>query len=93
MPAVHAFVLLQFLDFMTTLIGLQWGGARELNPLIQRVMQLGPATGLLICKLAAMIGGGFLIWFKRERVLLILNYIFAFIVAWNVCNLFLIRPH
>jgi hypothetical protein len=40
-----------------------------------------------------MIGGGFLIWFKRERVLLILNYIFAFLVTWNVCNLFLIRPH
>lgn len=91
MPSVHAFVLLQFLDFMTTMIGLKWG-AKETNPVIRQFMHLGPAAGLLICKLAAMVGGGFLIWFKRERVLTVLNYIFAFIVGWNVCNLFLLQP-
>ena len=49
-PSLTAFVTLQVLDILTTLIGLRMG-ARETSVFIGRLIQIGPVAGLLLSKI------------------------------------------
>ena len=76
------FILLQLLDAATTLVALALGG-QENNPLVSRMMSLGPVGGLLVSKMA-VIGiatvGAFL---HQVRGIRLANVVFCAIVAWN----------
>ena len=77
------FVALQFLDVLTTILGLSVG-AREGNYLVAQFMRWGPALGLLIAKFL-----GFLLLLVafaagKMRILRLLNLWFLCIVAWNL---------
>ena len=85
-----SFVFLQLLDFLTTVVGLKWG-AQELNPFIRHVMRMGPLEGLLACKLLILAMGVVVIWYQRHRVILIVNYLFAMLVVWNLTQLLKIQ--
>lgn len=82
-PSLIAFVSLQTLDVLTTLIGLRVG-ASEGSIFISRLMQIGPVAALLISKLFAVFLVATALRLKRPRVVVFLNYWFMVIVAWNL---------
>jgi len=82
-PSLITFVVLQVLDVLTTLIGLQMG-AREASLFIGRLMQVGPVAALLIAKIFAVLLVATAMKFKRPRVVVFLNYWFALVVSWNL---------
>jgi len=81
---------LQILDFLTT-IAFLLQGVREGNPLVRMAMWYAPHPlgGLLLVKVAA-IALGLYCWHRgRERLLTRMNWMFAFIVAWNLLSMIL----
>ena len=81
--SITTFVILQVLDILTTLLGLQMG-AHEASMFIGRLMQVGPVAALLIAKLFAVLLATAALRFKRPRVVVFLNFWFAAIVSWNL---------
>jgi hypothetical protein len=81
--SITTFVVLQVLDILTTMIGLQMG-AREASIFIGRLMQVGLVAALLIAKLFAVLLAASALRFKRPRVVVFLNYWFAVVVSWNL---------
>jgi hypothetical protein len=77
------FVCLQFVDLLTTLLALRFGG-QELNPVLRGFMQLGPITGLIVGKLTVLAVGAFVVWCQRPRVLVIANRFYCALAAWNL---------
>lgn len=88
-PLLLSFVFLQLLDFLTTVVGLKWG-AHEMNPFILQFMQMGPLVGLIACKLLILTMGAVIVWLQRHRVILFVNYLFGFLVVWNLMQLLVI---
>jgi hypothetical protein len=82
-PSLTAFVSLQTLDILTTLIGLRVG-ASEGSIFISHLMRIGPVAALLISKLFAVFLVLVALRFKRPRVVVFLNYWFVVVVAWNL---------
>jgi hypothetical protein len=82
-PSLVAFVSLQTLDILTTLIGLRVG-ASEGSIFISHLMQIGPVAALLISKLFAAFLVAVALRLKRPRVVVFLNYWFILVVAWNL---------
>ena len=76
------FAVLQVLDAVLTLAGLQFG-AQEIGPLARVLVQLGsPLTALLVVKAAAF--GLFLLGARlRPSVLPKFNLFFTGLVLWN----------
>jgi hypothetical protein len=87
-PSFGVFLSLQALDVLTTLIGLQTGAA-EANKFVNRAMQWGPVTGLAISKAFALLLLAAALRFRRQRVVVVLNYWFAAVVTWNLLVIFL----
>jgi hypothetical protein len=80
---LEIFVLLQILDFMTTLVGLHMGGT-ELSPFIDWLIRLSnPLTGLMAAKFLGLGLAGICLWLRRPRVIHIANYFCAGLVIWN----------
>jgi hypothetical protein len=76
------FVLLQLLDFTTTILVFARGGV-ELNPVVRQFMPLfGTVGGVLASKLLICL----LVWrfSRRLWVLYAGNIIYVVVVAWNV---------
>lgn len=82
-PSLSAFVALQMLDVLTTLMGLRIG-AQEASLFIGRLMNAGPVAGLLISKILAVALVATALKFRRTRVIVFLNYWFAAVVSWNL---------
>ena len=82
-PSLSAFVALQMLDVLTTLMGLRVG-AHEASLFIGRLMHAGPMTGLLLSKILAAALVAMALKFRRTRVIVFLNYWFAAVVSWNL---------
>ena len=82
-PSFGVFLSLQALDVLTTLIGLRTGAA-EASTFVSRTMQWGPVTGLAISKVLALILLAIALRFRRQRVVVVLNYWFAAVVTWNL---------
>lgn len=86
-PSLTAFVTLQTLDILTTLIGLRVG-AHEGSIFLARLMRMGPVAALLISKIFAVFLVALALRVKRPRVVVFLNYWFMVVVSWNLYTIF-----
>lgn len=91
-PSLSAFVALQMLDILTTLIGLR-AGAQEASVFIGRLMNTSPISGLLISKILAVALVATALKFRRTRAIVFLNYWFAAVVSWNLLLILAVRFH
>ncbi|GEM_PF-815683 len=91
-PSLSAFVALQMLDILTTLIGLR-AGAQEASVFIGRLMNTGPISGLLISKILAVALVAMALKLRRTRAIVFLNYWFAAVVTWNLALILAVRFH
>lgn len=85
-PSLAVFFSLQALDVLTTMIGLRLGAA-EASVFVGRLIRLGPLAGLLLAKLFAVLLVMAAIRYKRQRVVVFLNYWFAVVVTWNLVTI------
>lgn len=83
---MEVFLLLQLLDFMTTLIGMRLGGA-EMSPFVRWMMSFDMVLGLSMVKLLGIAMGGFCLATRRFRVIGWVNIFFAALVVWNLQNI------
>ena len=82
-PSLTVFVVLQTLDILTTVIGLNVG-AQEASIFVGRLMNAGPIAGLLLSKILGVALVATALKFRRTRVIVFLNYWFAAVVSWNL---------
>ncbi len=81
---LQAFVYLQLLDFLSTLIGLRLG-LGEASPTIRPLIEpLGTALAVAVSKLVAFSLAGFCLYTGRDRIIRLINYWFAALVVWNM---------
>jgi hypothetical protein len=85
-PSLAVFFSLQALDVLTTLIGLRLGAA-EASMFVGRLIRLGPLAGLLLAKIFALLLVMAAIRYRRQRVIVFLNYWFALVVTWNLVTI------
>ncbi len=83
---VQVFLYLQLLDLLTTLIGLRLG-ASEVSPFVRTLMQFGPAWGVLLSKLIAVVIGAVCIALDRTHLIRWISYWYAALVVWNLAVL------
>jgi hypothetical protein len=84
MLAIHVFIYLQLLDFMTTLIGFRLG-ASEASPFIAKVIHAtSPAVGVGVTKLLGVGIGALCVLTHRARLISWINYWYAALVVWNL---------
>ena len=82
-PSLTVFVILQVLDMLTTLLGLQLG-ARESSIFLGHLMKVGPVAALLIADIMAVFLVAAAMKYKRPRLVVFLNYWFTAVVTWNL---------
>ncbi len=63
-------------------------GAQEASIFVGRLLQLSPVAGLIIPKLFSLLLVVSAIRFKRQRMVVFLNYWFALVVTWNLVTIF-----
>jgi hypothetical protein len=83
MIMIQAFIYLQLLDFITTLIGLKMG-ASEAGPFIRVLMHAGPVVGVLASKLVALALAGVCVYWKKYRLIRWATYWYSALVVWNL---------
>jgi hypothetical protein len=85
MPAIHIFVYLQLLDFLTTLVGFRFG-ASEVSPFIAKLIHAtSPALGVAASKVVGLGIGGLCVAMNRARLVAWINYWYAGLIVWNLC--------
>ena len=89
-PSLTVFVVLQVLDMLTTLLGLELG-AKEASLFLGRLMEIGPFAALLIAKIIAVLLVAMAIKYKRPRLVVFVNYWFAAVVTWNLVTILTIQ--
>jgi hypothetical protein len=79
------FILLQFVDFATTLVGLRIG-ASEASPLVRFLLTagVGPVLSVGSSKLVAFGLAGACLVLQRRHVIRWINYWYGALAAWNV---------
>ncbi len=82
------YAYLQVLDFLTT-VAFLLQGVREGNPLVRLAITYAPnpLSGLLLVKAVAVCLGLYCWHRGRDRVLMKMNWMFAFVVAWNLFSM------
>ncbi len=84
MNYVEVFVLLQFLDSLSTLIGLRLG-ATEGNPFVAWLMRsTDPLMGLLAAKFLAIAWVVLCLVRRKPFAVKLANYFFAGVIFWNL---------
>jgi hypothetical protein len=84
MPAIHIFVYLQLLDFLTTLVGFRFG-ASEVSPFIAKLIHAtSPAVGVAASKVVGLGIGGLCVAMNRARLVGWINYWYAALIVWNL---------
>ncbi|HXJ38892.1 MAG TPA: DUF5658 family protein [Bryobacteraceae bacterium] len=85
MLAIQAFIYLQLLDFLTTLIGFKVG-ASEASPFIAKMIHLtSPAWGVAASKVLGLGIGAICVASGRSRLITWINYWYAGLIVWNLC--------
>ena len=79
-----AFLYLQLLDFLTTMVGIRVG-LSESSPFIRWMMNADPAIGLAISKLVAILIAGVCIATNRPNLIKWVNCWYAALAVWNLC--------
>jgi len=82
-PSLTVFVVLQVLDILTTLLGIEMG-AEESSVFLGHLMSVGPVAALLIAKIIAVILVTIAMKMRRPRIVVFLNFWFAAVVSWNL---------
>lgn len=84
---IHMFLLLNLLnvfDIITTLLGIKYAGAKEVNPLMNWILSLG-YNEFIAFKLIFVMILSFVLFKKQKRgSLLFLNYVYAFVILNNL---------
>lgn len=81
---LQAFVYLQLLDFLTTMIGLRLG-LSEASPSIRPLIEpFGITLAVAFGKAIAFGLAGFCLFTRREHIIRLINYWFASLVVWNM---------
>lgn len=85
----EAFLYLQVLDFLTTVVGLELG-LSEMSPFVRMLIERTehPLMGVLFAKLAACGIGGYCILRRKDTFMKLVNFWFAALVVWNLAMLF-----
>jgi hypothetical protein len=81
------FLALQALDVITTMIGMSLG-AGESSAFVNRLLNYGPLSGLLISKALSIVLVAAVVGFGRGRLMRILNPWYAVVVTWNLIVIF-----
>jgi hypothetical protein len=85
MPAIHIFIYLQLLDFLTTMVGFKLG-ASEVSPFIVKLIHAtSPAMGVAASKVVGLGIGAVCVAMNRARIVAWINYWYAGLVVWNLC--------
>ncbi len=79
---IKLFLVLQVLDLVTTLVCFQLNLV-EGNPVVRLMMRIGPAAGVLLAKILAVVVLGLCLWLRRPRTIRKANCFFLILVAWN----------
>ena len=76
---------LQFVDFLTTLVGLSVG-ASEASPLVRWLLAAGagPVLSVGASKMVAVALGGFCLFIQRPHVIRWINYWYGLLAIWNI---------
>ncbi len=90
MAYIQIFLYLQVLDLLTTLVGFRLG-ASEGSPFVRFLMQLGPATGVVLSKVAALALGGLCVWLNKRHLIRWISYWYAGLIIWNLCVMLAVR--
>lgn len=88
---LHVFILLQLMDYFTTLIGLRLG-ASEASPFVRCLMTFGPAAGVGLSKLLALALAGICIWRRKVYLVKWVNCWYVALVVWNVGVILTVHP-
>ena len=83
MGIAQAFIYLQLLDLLTTLVGFKMG-ASEASPFIRILMHAGPVTGVAVSKLFALGLGGLCVYLKKQHLMRWATYWYSGLVVWNL---------
>jgi len=83
MVIIQAFIYLQALDLITTLIGFKLG-ASEASPFIRMLMHAGPVAGVALSKVAALGFGAACVYWKKLRLIRWATYWYSALVFWNL---------
>lgn len=86
---VQVFLYLQILDFLTTLVGLKLG-ISEASPFIRSLLHFGPSVAVAASKIVAIALAGACIGLNRSYLLRWINYWYAGLVVWNLCNILIL---
>ena len=85
-----AFLYLQILDFLTTMVGIRVGLA-ESSPFIRWMMNSNPAAGLAASKIVAVLIAGICIATNRPNLIKWVNGWYAALAVWNLCLILMIH--
>jgi len=80
---ISAFLYLQALDVLSTLIGFSLGNT-EASPFIRLMIRWGPMTGLALSKAVAVGLVALCYALKRTRLIRLINFWYAALVIWNL---------
>ena len=80
---ISAFLYLQVLDVLSTLIGFSLGNT-EASPFVRLMIRWGPVWGLVLSKVAALGLAAACFAFKRTPLIRVINYWYAALVIWNL---------
>ena len=80
---IAAFLYLQVLDVMSTLIGFSLGN-QESSPFVRLLIQVGPVAGLVLSKVVAIGLAAACVLTNRSPLIRIINYWYAALVIWNL---------
>lgn len=83
MVIAQAFIYLQMLDLITTLIGFRVG-AGEASPFIRLLMHTGPVAGVVASKVIALGVGAVCVYWKKNRLIRWATYWYSALVVWNL---------
>ena len=83
MPVYQAFIYLQLLELLKTLVGFKLGAA-EASPFIRTLMHAGPAAGVIASKAVGLAIGGICVWANRPHLIRWITYWYGALVVWNL---------
>ena len=83
---LYIFLYLQVLDLLTTLVGFKLG-ISEASPFVRVLMHFNSAFAVVISKIVALGLAGLFLSLKRSHLIRWVNYWYAAIIIWNLCNI------
>jgi hypothetical protein len=83
---IQAFLYLQVLDLLTTLLGFKLG-ASEASPFVRLLMHFGPATGVILSKLAALLLAALCVVLNKRHLIRWITYWYAALIVWNLSTI------